>query len=208
MQLHIDLRLWVLNPLKGLMFMSGILFGNIATSANAQLEELRVGISQFDASIFGIGISSGRASEKSPAINGEIIFAEPELLKWAYTPQPFINATLNLDGETSFAGAGLLWRQTFGDKFYADFAFGLVIHDGTDDLEPDTGENFLDFLDRFEDTIAFGSRILFREQLTFGYRINDNWAGEIFGEHLSNGQIFGTINEGADTLGIRAARRF
>jgi len=176
--------------------------------AAAQVQEVRIGISQFDAEPFGIGIAARRADERGVALNGEILFAEPEFLKWAFTPQPFINGTLNLSGDTSFGGAGLLWRQTFGDKFYADFAFGLVAHTGGNDLEPNPGEGIVAFFDRIDDNIDFGSRILFREQLTIGYRINDDWAGEIFAEHLSNGQIFGDINEGADTIGIRAARRF
>lgn len=97
-------------------------------SAKAQVKEVRAGVTGHDVSPFGIG--STVKAERSVALNGEIIFEEPEFLKWALTPQPYIGGTINLEGETSYGGAGLLWRQNLGEKFYGDFSFGLAIHDG------------------------------------------------------------------------------
>ena len=178
-----------------------------STPAFAQISEVRFGISNFDEEILDLGISAVNGRESSVAINAEIIFEEPEFLKWALTPQPYINATLNLEGETSFGGAGLMWRQSFNDKFYGDFSFGLAIHDGTNRVDRDN-LNFFEILERADEEISFGSRILFRQQLTLGYRVTDDWAAEIFGEHLSNGQILGSVNEGVDILGVKASKRF
>lgn len=174
----------------------------------AQISEIRFGISNFDERTLKLGISAINGRENSVAINAEIVFEEPEFLKWALTPQPYINGTLNLEGETSYGGAGLMWRQSFNDKFYGDFSFGLVLHDGTNDIDPNNDLSIFEFLERRDSEISFGSRVLFREQVTLGYRITDSWSAEIFGEHLSNGQILGGINEGVDILGIKASKRF
>jgi len=178
-----------------------------STPAFAQISEVRFGISNFDEEILDLGISAVNGRESSVAINAEIIFEEPEFLKWALTPQPYINATLNLEGETSFGGAGLMWRQSFNDKFYGDFSFGLAIHDGTNRVDQNN-LSFFEILERADEEISFGSRILFRQQLTLGYRVTDDWSAEIFGEHLSNGQILGSVNEGVDILGVKTSKRF
>lgn len=188
---------------------SKILWAIMATAmplqANAQVSEIRAGVSEFDERTLKInlggggGPNGGNGLENSIALNAEIIFEEPEFLKWALTPQPYINATVNLEGKPSYGGAGLLWRQSLGDKFYGDFSFGLVVHNGETRSE--------DFFDRLK-KIQFGSRVLFREQLTLGYRVSDTWSGEIFLEHLSNGQVFSSVNEGADIVGVKAAKRF
>ena len=179
-----------------------------STPSFAQISEVRVGISNFDEQILDLGFSAINGRENSIAINTEIIFDEPEFLEWALTPQPYINGTLNLEGETSYGGAGLLWRQTFGEKAYGDFAFGLAAHTGNTNSDIDNELSLSEFLELTNSEISFGSRILFRQQLTFGYRVTDKWALEIFGEHLSNGQILSSINEGVDILGLKAARRF
>ena len=99
--------------------------------AMAQISEVRIGVAQFDEDIIDIegdrNTDLGRATETSVSISGEILFDEPRFLKWALSPQPYIGGSLNLEGNTSFAGAGLLWRQSLGKKFYGDFAVGLVL---------------------------------------------------------------------------------
>lgn len=194
--------------LKSICISTGLIAVLSATPAFAQITEVRVGISDFDETTLDLGISAVNGRENSVAINGEIIFEEPEFLKWALTPQPYINATINLEGETSYGGAGLLWRQTFSDKFYGDFAFGLVVHTGTNVVDRDNALSFFEFIELTNEEISFGSRILFREQLTLGYRITDKWSAEVFAEHLSNGQILGSVNEGVDILGLKASKRF
>ena len=207
-------------------------------SAAAQVAELRFGIAQFDEEIFDFdGNRFGRGDETSLSITGEILFEEPKFLKWALSPQPYIGGSVNLEGETSFGGGGLLWRQTVGKKFYGDFAFGVVAHTGTQEIElSDEGMALLDqafefenladvpleiidaldaeFDERFEredEEIEFGSRFLFRLTGALGYNVSEKWSGEIYLEHLSNGRgnIFADdVNEGVNNIGIRAARKF
>lgn len=195
-------------------------------TAKAQVAEVRVGVTEFDERTIGLGgLSAQEANENSLGFNAEIIFEEPKFLKWALSPQPYINGTLNVEGNTSFVGGGLLWRQNLGKKFYADFAFGGVIHDGTKDLlfsdvfdeinmdddisRDEAGRLFDEFDRRFETEIEFGSRLLFREQVTIGVRVNDEWATEIFYEHLSNANLSENgENDGVNNLGVKLSRRF
>ena len=217
--------------MKSILLSAALLLG-LSTAAHAQVTELRIGGNIHDIDYTGAG--SGSDKERSVALNAEVLFAEPEFLKWAFTPQPYIGGALNLEGETSYGGAGLLWRQTLGKRkrFYIDLAVGLVVHDGTIEAMPsalvqsivdgrdlttltDAQRNqFLDDLADFRvrqnSEIDFGSRVLFREQLAVGYKVNDDWSGHIFVEHLSHGNILvsGRPNEGLDTLGFRVARHF
>ena len=197
----------------------------LAGTAEAQIAEVRVGVGEFAEDILNLGTEIENGIEQSMALQGEIIFKEPKFLKWALTPQPYINGTLNLEGNTNIIGAGLLWRQSFGEKFYGDFAFGASIHDGTinhDIRDYVVNNNSIDF-DGYNNARLtereFGSRILFREQLTLGYRFTPEWSGEVFFEHVSNGLLIGREpdpdnvfdtrdNDAADTVGLRVGRRF
>jgi lipid A 3-O-deacylase len=203
----------------------------LSSTAQAQVSEARLGANIHDIDWTGLG--SGADKERSTAINGEILFEEPEFLKWALSPQPYIGGALNLEGETSHGGAGLLWRQTFAKNFYFDVSFGLVVHDGTIEVKASpivqsviddaaVEASFTDaqraqfasdlavFRQRQNSEIDLGSRVLFREQIALGYRWSEEWSGHIFAEHLSHGNILvsGRPNEGLDTFGFRLARHF
>ena len=187
-----------------------------ATPALAQIEEIRAGIGAHDISVIG----TVPVKEQALVVNAEIVFDEPKFLKWALSPQPYINGSLNLGGSTSYAGAGLLWRQNISKRFYADFGFGLVVHDGTldifDDIDAsglimqggfDTFFSELGFLR--ENRLEYGSRVLLREQLTVGYRLDEDWAVEGYFEHVSHGNLWTDAeNDGSDSAGFRVNRKF
>lgn len=210
---------------KILVVLTG-LFLMAVQSSHAQIAELRIGAGEFSEDFINPGTEIDNGIEQSLALQGEIVFEEPEFLKWAFTPQPYISGTLNLEGNTNHAGVGLLWRQSLGKKFYGDFTFGAVIHDGT------VNHDIRDYVDSENAVIdfqayqtaqrterEFGSRVLFREQLTLGYRFSESLSAEIFFEHLSNGLIIGRKpdsdnvfdrrdNDAVDTLGLRVSKRF
>jgi len=190
------------------IFMTVFFTSILGNPANGQIAEVRGGLNVHDIEILGLG--SNKEKENSIAINAEIIFEEPEFLKWALTPQPYIGGTINLEGQTSYGGAGLMWRQSLGEKFYADFSFGLVAHDGNLEFDrPTTPAENVIFEQLTSENIEFGSRILFRQQISFGLRINEEWAAEFFIEHLSHGKILSSrSNEGLDVVGGKIAKRF
>lgn len=179
-------------------------------AAHAQVREVRVGVTNFDTETFAVGWAAASGRENSIGINANVTFASPNILKPIGSPRPYIGGMVNLNGDTSYVGAGFAWRAHFSEKFYADAAIGGVIHNGT--LAVFTRENlnesgFKGLLERDAQEISFGSRALFRPELALGYRITDEWATELFYEHLSNAN-FADINEGADSIGMRVARKF
>jgi lipid A 3-O-deacylase len=185
------------------------LFLSSALPAAAQVAEVRAGVAYHDP---GWSLSGGVSDrEESVALNGEVIFEEPEFLKWALSPQPYVGGTLNLEGNTSYGGAGLLWRQTLGKRFYGDFALGLVVHDGFLDVADvrSSTSSTPELLDTLTTRNLYGSRVLFRQQLTLGVNVSDRWAAEGFVEHISNaGLLSDGPNEGSDTFGLRLNRKF
>ncbi|MGB6230188.1 MAG: acyloxyacyl hydrolase [Litorimonas sp.] len=206
-----------------------VAFG-LCAPAFAQVSEVRVGANIHDIDWTGLG--SGSDKERSVAINAEIIFEEPEFLRWALTPQPYVGGAVNLEGETSYGGAGLLWRQTFGEGLFFDYQFGLVVHNGTLEAQPSSllqsvidGRNpntfstpeqqqfaadLAEFRFRQQNEIDFGSRILFQNQFSLGYRFSEKWSASIFANHLSHGKILApnAPNEGLDTIGFRLGHHF
>ena len=183
-------------------------FSFVNSAAQAQVAEMRVGANIHDIEILGFG--TNKEKENSGGINAEVVFEEPHFLKWALSPQPYIGGTYNLEGNTSYGGGGLLWRQGFGSKFYGDFSFGLVIHNGNLEFDrPTTPAESLIFQEQTRENIEFGSRILFRQQVALGYRFNETYSTEFFIEHLSHGRILSSrSNEGLDVIGGRIAKRF
>lgn len=103
--------------------------------------------------------------------------------------QPYLLGALNINGDTSYAAAGLSWK--FGDRFYIRPGLGVAIHNGsTEDFELD-------------DRIAFGSRLLIESEVGVGARVNDRLTIEASLVHLSHGQLFGGQNPGIDNIGLR-----
>ena len=202
--------------------------------AEAQVAEVRFGVAEFSEGFLNPGTEIDNGVEESVALQGEVVFGEPGFLRWALSPQPYVNVTANLEQNTSLAGAGLMWRQEVGDRFYADFAAGASVHDGELEIELrdylPNGEITISQLDSAFDQVfaarernrEFGSRVLIRAQATVGVRVSEAWAAEVFFEHHSNGsgslfdrdpKTFRELaerreNDAVDTLGLRAARRF
>ena len=112
-----------------------------------------------------------------------------EALRFLGRPSPYLFGSVNTEGDTNFAAAGLSWK--FGDRFYVRPGIGLAIHDGPKTVVPGDGR------------IDFGSRILFEPELGVGYQISANASVEAAWVHLSHAQLFGGQNPGMDSIGIR-----
>lgn len=108
----------------------------------------------------------------------------------AGTPvQPYVLASVNLDGGTNFLVAGLSAR--LGDRLYVRPGVGLAVHDGS-------ASNF-----QLPDRLAFGSRILFAPELAVGFQVSERIGVEASWVHFSHGQLFGKQNPGIDNIGLR-----
>ena len=116
-----------------------------------------------------------------------------EALGFIGSPEPYVVGSLNLSGDTSFAGAGLAWTIGKG-PFYVRPGIGLVVHDGPElRVNPATGLR-----------TDLGSRVLFEPEIGVGYRISERASVEAHWMHISQGQIFDSDqNPGIDMIGVR-----
>lgn len=107
-------------------------------------------------------------------------------------PAPYVVASLNTAGDTSFAGAGLSWTVGKG-RFYLRPAVAVVVHDG-DLHRPDP----VNGRDR-----GLGSRVLFEPEIGLGWRASEQLSVEASWMHVSHGLLFGKQNPGIDMVGLR-----
>lgn len=120
-------------------------------------------------------------------------FAPIEGLSAIGAPEPYVFASVNLDGDTSFAGAGIGWKAELG-PVYVRPGVGLVIHDAPSfRVDPVT---------RFRTDL--GSRILFEPEIAIGTQLTDRLSVEASWVHISNARLFNSRqNPGIDTMGVR-----
>jgi lipid A 3-O-deacylase len=138
--------------------------------------------------------------EKGSAnLTGEILFAKPftpaDLFTSYFVPRPHIGGSLNFDGRTSFAYAGLTWTVDITPRFFIEGSFGGAVHNGeTGRIVP---------LDRN----ALGCSPLFRESGSVGVRLSANWSVMATIEHLSNAGLCAQ-NRGLTNIGARIGYTF
>ena len=179
----------------------GVTLGGLHFAAGAaHAQELRVGAGY-----------APHGPEKGASVVVEYLFSSPDVLEFAGSPRPYLGTQLSLDGYTNYAQAGLMWR--FEQKrTYVDLGAGLSVHDGSLYLpRPTPGtpdeENQRRRHDR-DEYIEFDRRWVFHATFAVGLRLNERWAGEVEGQHWSNGSLGSETHDGADSLGLRAAYRF
>ncbi len=176
----------------------------------ADAGELRAGIWEHDAELFGIGGKKGK--ETGEALSLEYRWKSPKFLSWARSPQPYIGGLINLNGNTSYGSAGLAWQGHISEKFYLEYATGLTVHDGTKEVPSPNNQTdpliIAELIRRKNTEIEFGSSVLFRNAFGIGYDFSDDLGVEIVWEHLSHAKIFDDVNEGVDNVGVRFAKKF
>lgn len=175
-----------------------------ASTASAQVDSLRLGVMDHN-----IRVTDGKNADKESGVNihGEVSFASPRLLRAIGSPHPFLVASVNTDGNTSFAGAGIGWDVRLGGGWRIEPGFGYVVHDG--EVENPFPSNTPEAVEFSSTRVLLGSRDLFRSSLAVTRDFGEEWAVQLLYEHLSHGQILGTgRNQGLDEIGVRLVRRF
>ncbi len=117
-----------------------------------------------------------------------------DALRGVGAPSPHAFVSVNSEGETSFAAAGISWKV--GRAVYVRPGVGLAVHNGPD--RPDPGERRIDF----------GSRVLFELELGLGVQLNEQISAEASIVHLSHAKLFSPQNPGIDNIGVRLNYRF
>jgi lipid A 3-O-deacylase len=120
-------------------------------------------------------------------------FAPIEGLSAIGKPAPYVIASVNTKGDTSFAGVGLAWTIGKG-PVYLRPGLGLVIHEGPDYRVDSTGTVRTDL----------GSRVLFEPELGLGVRVSQRLSAEVQWTHISHATLFNSQqNPGIDMIGLR-----
>jgi lipid A 3-O-deacylase len=176
----------------------------LGTNMPAMAAEARVGLMAHD---LDLGNENRGGKENGPSVSLQASFDAPDLLRPLGSPRPWVLASVNLAGDTSFAGAGLAWRLEPTRGPYVEGGLGYVVHDGITTLPDDPGDPVR--IERDRTRTILGSRDLFRTHVAIGTRVGARWSAELVYEHLSHGQILGQgRNEGLDNIGIKIGWRF
>jgi len=186
-------------------FVASLAFAALPASvASAQIvEEVRLGVMEHNVCVTDCDNAN---KEDGPDLNGEAVFASPELFNLVGSPRPYVIASINTAGDTSYGGAGLQWRWAFADGWAFEPGVGYVIHDGELDFRYPQGDPRNDPISSSK--IYFGSRDLFRTSLALSRDVTDKWGVQVLFEHMSHGQIIGEgRNQGIDNVGVRVFYR-
>ena len=175
-----------------------------APAAVAQVDSLRLGVMEHN-----ICVIDCKNADKESGVNivGELRFAPPGFLAWAGSPHPYVMASANTEGNTSYAGGGLLWDFEFAPGWRLEPGFGYVLHDG--DINNPFASGTQEAVDYSASHVLLGSRDLFRTSLAVTWEFAPGFAVQGVYEHLSHGQILGEgRNQGLDEIGVRAVWNF
>lgn len=168
------------------------------------VEEVRIGVIQHNVCIANCDNAN---KEDGPNVTGEIVLASPDLLDIIWSPRPYVMASLNTAGDTSFGGFGLHWSWDLAGGWSLEPGLGYVLHDGELTFPFPQGDPRNDPVSAT--TVFFGSRDLFRTSLSLNRDLADRWGVQLMYEHLSHGQILGSgRNQGIDNFGVRVSYRY
>jgi lipid A 3-O-deacylase len=162
-------------------------------STPSLLSEFRFGFSAQDP--WGM---DGRGN--SANLTGEILFAKPftasDLFTSYFIPRPHVGGSLNFDGQTSFAYAGLSWTVDLTPSLFVEGSIGGAFHNG------DTKSGGLR-----RNVESLGCTPLFRESGSVGVRLSANWSVMATLEHLTNAGAC-SENRGLTNVGARVGYTF
>lgn len=159
---------------------------------------------------------AGNTESNTWDLNLELIFREVELLsfenrylRFLFTPHPILGGSINNEDETHTVYLGLNWQYDFDNGLFVGGSFAFTYHTGNlDQAEeqcPVATTCTLPGNRRFKNTgeVTLGARILFRESLEFGYRLDRRHGIALYIAHMSNGGILDDDNDGMNFAGLR-----
>lgn len=176
----------------------------MAAPASAGVDEVHLGVVAHNICVTNC---KNADKEDGPNIDVQVSFDSPQFLRWAASPQPYLMASINTAGATSFAAAGLEWRWQFAERWALEPGIGYTIHNGeTNNPYANGTPEAAAFAQQH---VLLGSRDLFRTSLGLTYDPDGPWEIGFIYEHLSHGQILGHgRNQGLDEAGVRIGYRF
>jgi lipid A 3-O-deacylase len=159
-----------------------------SAAAEGIVSEIRLGMLHHDAGIMTVD------KERGTDGNVEVLFASPSALDVIGAPRPHIGASVNSVGDTDQAYGGLTWAYDFTGTLFCEGSLGGAVHDGKLNKK-DPGRK------------ALGSRVLFRESVSLGWRFDAHHSLSLMIDHVSNANL-ASHNAGLDGVGLRYGYRF
>lgn len=176
----------------------------MAPAAHAGVNEVHVGVMAHNVCVINCDNAD---KEDGPNVEFQVSFDSPDFLSWAWSPQPYVMASVNTAGATSFVAAGLDWRWNFADGWALEPGFGLAYHDGETNNPYANGTPEAEVFN--DEHVLLGNELLFRTSLGLTRDFEGPWEGQLYYEHLSHGQILAHgRNQGLDEVGIRFGYQF
>ena len=176
----------------------------LAPAASAGVDEVHVGVMAHNICVTNC---KNADKEDGPNVEFQLSFDSPSFLSWAGAPQPYVMASVNTAGETSFGGVGLEWRWDFAEGWALEPGVGYVIHNGEVDNPYANGTP--EAAAFAEEHVLLGSEDLFRTSLGLTRDFEGPFEAQVFFSHLSHGQILGSgRNQGMDQFGVRVGYQF
>ena len=155
-----------------------------------------------------VEVLTPKNSNKEPGVNvsAELQFSKLDILGETWSPKPYVMASVNTEGATSYAAVGLEWDFEILKGWHLQPGVGYTIHTGELESQGETPEQRAEF----EAThLLLGSRDLFRTSLALTRDINERWGIQLIYDHLSHGQMLGNgRNQGLDDVGLRVVYNF
>jgi hypothetical protein len=194
------------------LFLCAAAASSLLCGAPAAAQEVWGGVFAHDVEFLGSALGVGVSKREEGFDLQAGVRSRPLGVLWR--PRAYAIASVNTAGDTSFAGAGLLWRAQFGRRFYVQPGVGLAYHTGFSEL-PDFREPGITAAEAQRraalraDEKEYGAKVLIQPELSLGYAFSDRLAGELSYVHLSNGRLYGEgQNDGLDMVGARVVYRF
>jgi len=140
--------------------------------------------------------------EQGPNIEIGAHFVSPGFLSGLGQPRPYVMASANAAGDTSFVAAGLGWRVPFGRDWAFEPAIGVAWHNAARaNPFPNGDPQATQFSAR---RIINSSRDVFHTTLGVSRAVSGSARLALVYEHLSHGQVLGKgRNQGIDQAGVR-----
>lgn len=119
-------------------------------------------------------------------------FDRIEALSLIGKPAPYVVGSVNVEGDTNWAAAGLSWKIGKG-PVYVRPGIGIGVHDGPKLRYGPDGTRY-----------DLGSRVVFEPEIAIGTRLSDRVSVEASWTHLSHARLFNSNqNPGIDMMGVR-----
>jgi lipid A 3-O-deacylase len=119
-------------------------------------------------------------------------FGQVKALRFIGSPSPYLFASINSGGDTSFGGAGMSWKFGKG-PVYVRPGVGFVVQDGPGERYAANGKR-----------TDLGSPVLFEPELAIGTLLSDKVSIEASWVHISHARLFNSRqNPGIDMMGVR-----